>query len=543
MASLLLNVWLLGAIFWQSQYLGRQGHLVRQGWPDGARQRAGQHDVKQRPPDCRRKRSSFCSLYGFNYTCIRVPDAACHAQNQRAPSDDCLGGELSWGVCSQGKFLCKIADCRERRAGSFCSFGGSTYACSEVSGHKPQTEVHDEAPGNECLSGNFSWGICSGGKFFCRTQHQSRDCAAEPSGFCQFQNAVGNCVSCSNKLQRPNLVFHQRDEFGQSVQVKGLLEGHIELRYAALLQQTESWLESTPVILMDWEAFHVGFNFCHCVLMGLYHLQEAILELKVGTNNKILLTDVKTAQDAGGLVEILQVFSDFPISTLNDYFLQSDRHHVFFEKIISGVTTRGWGGGIEVGIVQQFAFPDPHWTRLRSFVYSKLDVPSPGCRASLEAAFLTFVQRLGTTRIVQNVEALARKVNQTHGLQSRVVFLETFSLQKQFQLVTETAVLTGMHGAALTHMVFMRQGSGVLELFPTNTDPYTHPAVIYQNLARSSGMIHSFLHADASECQPGSTDPRDCKQSSFSPFKFDLAAFTLGELVGERYEDSVPCTG
>ena len=56
-------------------------------------------------------------------------------------------------------------------------------------------------------------------------------------------------------------------------------------------------------------------------------------------------------------------------------------------------------------------------------------------------------------------------------------------------------------------------------------------------------MIHSFLHADASECQPGSTDPRDCKQSSFSPFKFDLAAFTLGELVGERYEDSVPCTG
>ena len=70
MASLLLKVWLFGARFWLSQYLGRQGHLVRQGCLDGARQRAGQHDVKQRPPDCRRKRRTFCSLYGFNYTWV-----------------------------------------------------------------------------------------------------------------------------------------------------------------------------------------------------------------------------------------------------------------------------------------------------------------------------------------------------------------------------------------------------------------------------------------------------------------------------------------
>ena len=214
MASLLLNVWLLGAIFWQSQYLGRQGHLVRQGWPEGARQRAGQHDAlrfstllndrsnsragllpRWHPiitntsvamdgadhastipaiPDCRKKQDTFCSLHGVNYTCVLFPGSHQSERDDRAPSPHCLKGEHSWGVCRDGKFLCKAAwlpDCSDQSTlmPATCqaySDNVSPSVCVLGSG-SVQVSKRDRATLEACLNGQYHLDICMNGNILC----------------------------------------------------------------------------------------------------------------------------------------------------------------------------------------------------------------------------------------------------------------------------------------------------------------------------------------------------------------------------------------
>ncbi|AZQ62236.1 glycosyltransferase family 61 protein [Flammeovirga pectinis] len=48
-------------------------------------------------------------------------------------------------------------------------------------------------------------------------------------------------------------------------------------------------------------------------------------------------------------------------------------------------------------------------------------------------------------------------------------YFEDYSLQKQIQIIVETSVLIGLHGAGLTNMLFMKKGGTVLE-FRNHTD-------------------------------------------------------------------------
>jgi len=50
---------------------------------------------------------TFCNLDGVNYACVFIPGSVQFSKIHRAPTADCLSGEWSWGVCSGGRFLCK----------------------------------------------------------------------------------------------------------------------------------------------------------------------------------------------------------------------------------------------------------------------------------------------------------------------------------------------------------------------------------------------------------------------------------------------------
>ena len=75
----------------------------------------GSHESHSNLPlDCRQRRGTSCNLHGVNYTCVQVPGSMQFEKSDRAPSSDCLSGEYSWEVCSGGQFLCKRSPVRLR---------------------------------------------------------------------------------------------------------------------------------------------------------------------------------------------------------------------------------------------------------------------------------------------------------------------------------------------------------------------------------------------------------------------------------------------
>lgn len=126
---------------------------------------------------CSEKRSTFCNLHGASFTCVRFPGFYLSSWYDGTPSRDCLDGKFSWGVCSGGKILCKTAripDCRDQSTTllpALCKLYNSeysNYSCVLMAGSQ-QSGRDDRAPSENCLSSEFSWGICRDGKFMCKS--------------------------------------------------------------------------------------------------------------------------------------------------------------------------------------------------------------------------------------------------------------------------------------------------------------------------------------------------------------------------------------
>ena len=55
-------------------------------------------------------RNEFCLIEGIEYHCADLrPYFIVLSKEQLAPTENCLGGNESWNICSDGKFLCKRA--------------------------------------------------------------------------------------------------------------------------------------------------------------------------------------------------------------------------------------------------------------------------------------------------------------------------------------------------------------------------------------------------------------------------------------------------
>ena len=215
-ASLLLNAWLLGALFWQAHYLCNLRRPGRRA-PGQATKSADRHDAVQvvvvqqngstqssaavqdggwhanvtngvvamdgannistliAVTDCREKQNSFCNLHGVNYTCVLFPGSSQTKRRDRAPSPNCLDGEYSWNVCSAGKFLCKTAwvpDCSDQQSTlmpALCETYSANVSHSTcvLSSGSVKLSRDDRTIPQACLNGIYHWGVCMNGKSLC----------------------------------------------------------------------------------------------------------------------------------------------------------------------------------------------------------------------------------------------------------------------------------------------------------------------------------------------------------------------------------------
>ncbi len=74
------------------------------------------------------------------------------------------------------------------------------------------------------------------------------------------------------------------------------------------------------------------------------------------------------------------------------------------------------------------------------------------------------------------------------------IYLEDYSLEEQIKILSETKVVVSSHGAGLTNIMFMNEGSTVIELKAKNNDYWC-----FFSLARLSKLHYNYLLCDSVE--------------------------------------------
>ena len=83
---------------------------------------------------------------------------------------------------------------------------------------------------------------------------------------------------------------------------------------------------------------------------------------------------------------------------------------------------------------------------------------------------ITFILRKGT-REITNIDDVKNKL-QSHTI--NYIYLENYTVKEQIEIIANTDILIGVHGAGLSWCVFMKNNSTLIEMYPgnSNTDNY-----------------------------------------------------------------------
>ncbi|KAI3400509.1 hypothetical protein diail_2708 [Diaporthe ilicicola] len=105
---------------------------------------------------------------------------------------------------------------------------------------------------------------------------------------------------------------------------------------------------------------------------------------------------------------------------------------------------------------------------------------------------LTFIERKGSRRLI-DADQLLQALEKTYpNVSVKMVDFGALSIQEQLVLMQHTDILVGVHGAGLTHTMFMRSGQGaVVEIQPPDMG---HKG--FKNLAKMTGLDYFTAHGE-----------------------------------------------
>lgn len=243
---------------------------------------------------------------------------------------------------------------------------------------------------------------------------------------------------------------------------------------------------------------------CGRYLGHYYHVVEHIIGIvKMMRKNKIESSDVKNIIILGDGFEPRDPYSD-PISDLyfslfpNSYSKDSKtflkkckkKTHVFERAIVSD---RG-----KTQVDKECKKYNKHLTHFLSEVnendieyissavrkyYVELEEYNTMKRSNKEKVI--YVARRGDRKLEKKAEKRLLKYLIKNGVYVEKVYFEDMNPAKQFDIAYNATCMIGVHGNGLTHCIFMRPGSKVIELFPK--DCYMHD---YEFLCRMKSIMH-----------------------------------------------------
>lgn len=138
---------------------------------------------------------------------------------------------------------------------------------------------------------------------------------------------------------------------------------------------------------------------------------------------------------------------------------------------------------------------------------------------------ITFLSRQTKYRNVINEKELIKRISQNDQYEvKRVVFDKNIKFVDQIKIVRNTDVFIGMHGAGLTHLLFLPKWATLFELHNCG-DP-----TCYQDLARLRGVNYITWEDDAF-VETIDVGYKDGTHEKFKDYKFDPDEF--GRLVAK----------
>jgi protein O-GlcNAc transferase len=246
-----------------------------------------------------------------------------------------------------------------------------------------------------------------------------------------------------------------------------------------------------------------AFNLWHC-LMEIWSLTMSLDVLRIAIdpdenapffrvsdaeNTQILILD---DHENGPYFDIWTLFPKRPVIRLKDI-----SQHTNIENIIvplPGGSNPLWQGDWDIHACERSELLRTFTNRVLDLYQIDASVPHSG------DLVLIYIDRKGSRRLVDYVSDFEELKATIPHVKVQIIDFAAISFEEQLQIIRETDVLVGVHGAGLTHGMFLREGSVIVEILPAGLD---HKG--FRNLAGVMG--HTYLSTHAST--PPGTNSRD----------------------------------
>jgi len=103
---------------------------------------------------------------------------------------------------------------------------------------------------------------------------------------------------------------------------------------------------------------------------------------------------------------------------------------------------------------------------------------------------LTFIDRKEKRRLLDKERHIQLLRSNYPNVKINVLDLAEYSMSDQVRIASESDILAGVHGAGLTHAIFQRPGSALVEIIPNG---FNHKG--FRNLAKMRGLKYFGTHA------------------------------------------------
>ncbi|KAJ3342722.1 Protein O-linked-mannose beta-1,4-N-acetylglucosaminyltransferase 2 [Gonapodya sp. JEL0774] len=138
------------------------------------------------------------------------------------------------------------------------------------------------------------------------------------------------------------------------------------------------------------------------------------------------------------------------------------------------------------GTLKEKVLSAPSLSQSGYSVNEGMDSMSPSLESQDRLPQLLLLHRNVGTRAILNEKSLIQRLQQ-YPVRLKVKTFENLNHRQQMVQINSTDILVATHGAGLVHVLFLRQGSKVVEIFP-----YGFRKTIFQNLCRIMGLTYMY---------------------------------------------------
>ncbi|POR32116.1 Uncharacterized protein TPAR_07686 [Tolypocladium paradoxum] len=216
------------------------------------------------------------------------------------------------------------------------------------------------------------------------------------------------------------------------------------------------------------------------------HTGEPFIPPKAGPTTQVIVVD---KHEDGPFIDLWKLFAKMPIRRIHELNASEPVSDIIIP--FAGGSNTLWQGDWEDLLCRDSSL-------VKTFVPRALalyNVATPV--GDDDEVIVTYIRRTNTRKLLDedaHMQALRKEIPH---MKLNVVDFATVPFAEQLKTVRRTDLLVGVHGAGLTHLMFLQPGSAVLEILP---DGFQHKG--FRNLAQMLGIgyfrAHTKMHGDAS---------------------------------------------